>query len=142
MYLGAGPTRGDELIYVEEDRALISGDIVQKRIVPTAASPGATYGSWLAVLERLRPLAPSLVIPTHSAIGDGSLIDDEIAFITDMRDRVAALKGSGLAADDVANSLAQAFRDDYAEWAANPDWPNLTAVKGLALGLYQEAPAQ
>ncbi len=70
IYLGAGHTLGDELIYVEQDRVLISGDIVQNKVVPLAATPGATYASWLAVLDGLLPLQPAIVIPTHSATGE------------------------------------------------------------------------
>jgi glyoxylase-like metal-dependent hydrolase (beta-lactamase superfamily II) len=141
LYLGAGHTLGDELIYVEQDRVLISGDIVQKKIVPLAATPGATYASWLTVLEELSALQPAVVIPTHSAVGDGSLISEEIGFITDMRDRLAALKSSGLSADDAAARLSEAFEKQYPEWAANPDWPNVgTAygIDGFARRLYEE----
>jgi len=59
MYLGAGHTLGDELIFVEQDRVLITGDLVQKMVVPLAATPGATYASWLAVLEELSSLQPA-----------------------------------------------------------------------------------
>jgi glyoxylase-like metal-dependent hydrolase (beta-lactamase superfamily II) len=141
LHLGAGHTLGDELIYVEQDRVLITGDIVQKQVVPLAATPGATYASWLAVLEGLLPLQPAVVIPTHSDIGDGSLIATEIAFITDMRDRLAALKSSGLSADDAAARLAEDFEKHYPEWAANPDWPNVGTsygIDGFARRLYQE----
>ena len=141
MHLGAGHTLGDELIYVEQDRVLISGDIVQKKVVPLAATPGATYASWLAVLEELSSLQPALVIPTHSAVGDASLISEEIGFITDMRDRMASSKSSGLSAEDAATRLSEAFEKDYPEWAANPDWPNVATaygIDGLAKRLYEE----
>jgi glyoxylase-like metal-dependent hydrolase (beta-lactamase superfamily II) len=141
IHLGAGHTLGDELIYVEQDRVLISGDIVQNKVVPLAATPGATYASWLAVLDGLLPLEPAVVIPTHSATGDGSLISGEIAFITDMRDRLAALKSSGLSADDAAPRLAEDFEKHYPEWAANPDWPNVGTsygIDGFARRLYEE----
>src|ERR1700730_17417837 len=34
MWLGEGHTKGDELIFIEPDRTLISGDIVQNKVVP------------------------------------------------------------------------------------------------------------
>jgi hypothetical protein len=82
-----------------------------------------------------------VVIPTHSATGGGSLISEEIAFITDMRDRLAALKSSGLSADDAATRLAEDFEKHYPEWAANPDWPNVGTsygIDGFARRLYAE----
>ena len=102
---------------------------MQKKVVPFAATPGATFASWLAVLEELSSLQPALVIPTHSPVGDGSLISEEIAFITDMRDRMASSKSSGLSVEDASARLCEAFEKSYPEWAANPDWPNMaTAV--------------
>jgi glyoxylase-like metal-dependent hydrolase (beta-lactamase superfamily II) len=141
IYLGAGHTLGDELIYVEQDRALISGDIVQKKVVPIAATPGATYASWLAVLEELSSLQPALVIPTHSPVGDASLISQEIDFITDMRDRMASSKSGGMSLEDASARLSEAFEKNYPEWAANPDWPNVNTpygIEGLARRLYEE----
>jgi glyoxylase-like metal-dependent hydrolase (beta-lactamase superfamily II) len=141
MYLGAGHTLGDELIYVEQDRVLISGDIVQKKIVPIAATPGATYASWLAVLEELSSLQPALVVPTHSAVGDASLIAEEIAFITEMRDRIAASKSAGLSVEDASARLSADFEKNYPEWAANPDWPNVGTpygIDGFGKRLYEE----
>ena len=102
MHLGAGHTLDDELIYVEQGQVLITGDIAQNKPVPIAAAPGATYASWLTVLEGLSSLHPVLVIRTHSPVGDADLIPQEIAFISDMRDRLAALKSAGLSAEDAA----------------------------------------
>ena len=100
MHLGAGHTLDDELIYVEQGQVLITGDIVQNKPVPIAAAPGATYASWLTVLEGLSSLHPVLVIRTHSPVGDADLIPRSRS-ISDIRDRLAALK-SGLSAEDAA----------------------------------------
>jgi glyoxylase-like metal-dependent hydrolase (beta-lactamase superfamily II) len=138
MYLGAGHTLGDELIYVEQDRVLISGDIVQKKVVPFAATPGATYASWLAVLEELSALQPALIIPTHSPVGDASLIAEDIDFITDMRARMGSSKSSGLSVEDASARLSEEFEKHYPEWAANPDWRNMVTLQNLAKRLYEE----
>ena len=64
MFLGAGHTASDELIFVDPDRALITGDIVQNKVVPSVASSGGSFTSWLTVLDKLVPLQPRVVIPT------------------------------------------------------------------------------
>ena len=92
MFLGAGHTASDELIFVDPDRALITGDIVQNKVVPSVASSGGSFASWLTVLDKLVPLQPRIVIPTHSKVGDASLITSEAAFIRDMQGRASALK--------------------------------------------------
>lgn len=138
MFLGAGHTASDELIFVEPDRALITGDIVQNKVVPGVAASGGSFASWLTVLDKLVPLQPRYVIPTHSKVGDASLITAEAAFIREMQKRVAALKRSGVPAPDAVKQLTDVFKTNYPEWAANTDWPNLNSMTGLVNRLYAE----
>ncbi len=139
MFLGAGHTASDELIYVEPDRALITGDIVQNKVVPSVASTGGSFRSWLNVLDQLAKLDVRIVVPTHSKAGDGSLIRAEAAFIRDMQSRVAELKKSGVPSADAAKRLTEVFGMNYPEWAANTDWPNVNSMTGFVNRLYQEA---
>ena len=139
MFLGAGHTASDELILVDPDRALITGDIVQNKVVPSVASSGGSFASWLTVLDKLAPLQPKIVVPTHSKVGDGSLIASESAFIRDMQTRVAALKRSGVSAADAAKRLTDVFRMNYPEWVGNTDWPNVNSMTGMVTRLYAEA---
>jgi glyoxylase-like metal-dependent hydrolase (beta-lactamase superfamily II) len=138
MFLGAGHTASDELIFVEPDKALITGDIVQNKVVPSVASSGGSFLSWLTVLEKLGPLQPRIVVPTHSKVGDASLIVAEAAFIRDMLARVAVLKHSGVPAAEAASRLTAVFQTNYPEWAANTDWPNVNSMTGFVTRLYAE----
>lgn len=138
MFLGAGHTASDELIFVDPDRTLITGDIVQNKVVPAVASSGGSFASWLTVLDKLVPLQPRVVVPTHSKVGDASLITAEAAFIRDMQGRAAALKSSGVSAADAATRLTEVFKTNYPEWVANTDWPNLNSMTGLVNRLYAE----
>lgn len=138
MFLGAGHTASDELILVDPDRALITGDIVQNKVVPSVASTGGSFSSWLTVLDKLVPLQPRIVIPTHSKVGDASLITSEAAFIRDMQGRAAVLKRSGASAAEAVTKLTEVFKTNYPEWAANPDWPNLNSMTGFVNRLYAE----
>jgi glyoxylase-like metal-dependent hydrolase (beta-lactamase superfamily II) len=139
MFLGAGHTASDELIFVEPDRALITGDIVQNKVAPSVASTGGSFSSWVMVLDKLVPLQPRIVVPTHSKVGDGSLITAEAAFIRDFQKRVADLKKMGVSQTDTAMRLTEYFRTSYPEWVANTDWPNLNNMSGFINRLYQEA---
>jgi glyoxylase-like metal-dependent hydrolase (beta-lactamase superfamily II) len=138
MFLGAGHTASDELIFVEPDRALISGDIVQNKVVPSVASSGGSFTSWLTVLDKLVSLQPRVVVPTHSKVGDASLITAEAAFIRDMQARAAALKRSGVSANEAATRLTEVFKMNYPDWAANTDWPNVNSMAGFVNRLYSE----
>jgi len=113
---------------------------VQNKVVPSVASSGGSFASWLTVLDKLAPLRPRIVIPTHSKVGDASLITAEAAFIRDMQSRAAALKRSGVSAAQAAMQLTDVFKTNYPEWAANTDWPNVNSITGLVNRLYQEIP--
>jgi glyoxylase-like metal-dependent hydrolase (beta-lactamase superfamily II) len=63
LWFGGAHTKGDELIFVEPDRTLISGDVVQNKAVPNIFREGGTPLSWLAVLDKIAPLNPVRVLP-------------------------------------------------------------------------------
>jgi hypothetical protein len=79
-----------------------------------------------------------VVVPTHSKVGDASLITAEAAFIRDMQSRAAALKRSGISAAEAATRLTEVFKTNYPEWAANADWPNVNSMTGFVNRLYAE----
>jgi hypothetical protein len=69
---------------VEPDRTLISGDVVQNKIVPGIFRDGGTpelacRPGQVAALNALH------VLPDHSAPGDGSMVALEKKFISDLR---------------------------------------------------------
>ncbi|HEY1238973.1 MAG TPA: MBL fold metallo-hydrolase [Bryobacteraceae bacterium] len=139
MWLGAAHTKGDQLVFVEPDRTLITGDVVQNKVVPGVAGEGGSFASWLTVLDKLELLKPLHVVPDHSRPGDGTLIAAERAFMLDMRSRALAYKKQGLSAADAGKRLADDFKANYPAWAANPDWPNLNSINGFAQRVYAEA---
>jgi len=118
LWLGAGHTKGDELIFVEPDSTLIAGDIVQDKIVPRVNRGEGTPQGWLAILDKIAPLKPRYVIPDHGALGDGSLIAKQRAFIVDLQARAVALKRQGVSADDAGKQLTAEFKAKYPEWAS------------------------
>src|SRR5579862_9581537 len=117
LWFGGAHTKGDELIFVEPDRTLVSGDVVQNKTVPNIAADGGTPASWLAVLDKIAALNVLHVLPDHSNPGDGSLVAMEKKFIGDLRSSALDLKKKGMSADDAAKQLAVDFKAKY------PDWP-------------------
>jgi glyoxylase-like metal-dependent hydrolase (beta-lactamase superfamily II) len=118
LWFGGAHTKGDELIFVEPGRTLISGDVVQNKTVPNIAADGGTPASWLAVLDKIAALNALHVLPDHSAPGDGSLVVQEKAFMTDLRTRALALKKQGVSADDAGKQLSTDLKAKYADWPA------------------------
>jgi len=56
LWFGGAHTQGDALTFVEPDRTLVSGDVVQNKIVPNIFGDGGTPSSWLAVLDKMMAL--------------------------------------------------------------------------------------
>jgi len=132
MWLGPGHTQGDELIFVEEDSALISGDIVQDKLVPNLPGATASFKGWLALLDQLEPLHPRYILPDHGAFGDGSLIGKQRAFMLDVQSRALALKAQGVSADDAGKQIQTEFAARY------KDWTNLNPLPNLVRRIYAE----
>jgi len=116
LWFGEAHTKGDELAFVEPDRTLISGDVVQNKTVPSIFGDGGTPGSWLAVLDKVAALNALHVLPDHSAPGDGSLVTQEKAFISDLRTRALTLKKQGVTADAGGKQLSTELKAKYADW--------------------------
>ena len=116
MWWGPAHTQGDELIFVEQDSVLIPGDIVQDKIVPNMPNADASVKNWLSILDRLEPLQPRLVLPDHGALGDGSLIAKERAFLLELQSRSLELKRAGKSADEAAAIVTAEFKKKYADW--------------------------
>jgi glyoxylase-like metal-dependent hydrolase (beta-lactamase superfamily II) len=131
LWFGGAHTKGDELTFVEPDRTLISGDVVQNKVVPNIFGDGGTPSSWLTVLDKVATLNALHVLPDHSAPGDGSMVAAEKKFISDLRNGALELKKKGVPADDAAKQLAVELKAKY------PDWPNMN-VAGFVRSIYAE----
>ena len=131
LWFGGAHTKGDELTFVEPDGTLVSGDVVQNKVVPNIFGDGGTPSSWIAVLDKILTLHVRYVLPDHSAPGDGSLVAAERNFIDDLRTRVLALKQQGVSADDAGKQLSTEFKTKYS------DWPNMN-VAGFVRSIYAE----
>src|SRR3984885_1101172 len=47
LWYGGAHTKGDELTFVEPDRTLVSGDVVQNKTMPNIFGDGGTPATWL-----------------------------------------------------------------------------------------------
>ena len=86
------------------------------KIVPNIPSADASVKGWLAILDQLEPLKPRFVVPDHGALGDGSLIGKERAFLGDLQTRSLELKRKGKSADEAASIITAEFKTKYPDW--------------------------
>lgn len=131
LWFGGAHTKGDELTFVEPDRTLISGDVVQNKTIPNIFGDGGTPASWLAVLGKVAALNADQVLPDHSAPGDGSLVAAETNLISEIRTRALALKRQGASAEDAGKQVSDYLKTQH------PQWSN-TDASGFVKKVYEE----
>jgi len=134
-WFGAAHTKGDELVMVEPDSVLYSGDVVQNKAGAYFYCAECTPGKWLNVLEQVAQLHPMIVVPDHSPPGDGSLIASERAFILELQTRASALKKEGKPEADVERILTPEIEAKYQGWSG------LNHIQDAVARAYAEAGA-
>jgi glyoxylase-like metal-dependent hydrolase (beta-lactamase superfamily II) len=134
FWLGQAHTKGDEMIEVKPDSALISGDIVQNKMVPNLPDDNASMKGWVDILSQLRPMKFKYIVPDHGALGDGSLIEADFQFFSQLQKRALELKKQGKSADEVGQTLLTEFKAKFS------DWPNLSAIPNVVKHVYSENP--
>jgi glyoxylase-like metal-dependent hydrolase (beta-lactamase superfamily II) len=133
MWLGPAHTRGDELTLVEPDSTLLPGDIVENKLVPSMPNADSSVKGWLSILAQLEPLHPQHIVPDHGALGDGALIAEERAFLSNLQTRALELKHKGVSADDAGKQLTTELKAKY------PDWESMGPVANVVRRVYAES---
>lgn len=125
-------TRGDTMIFVEEDRVLFTGDVVMSQRF-LAAQNTSSISLWLSTLDELTSLAPSTVVPSHGKIGDATLIARDRAFLQAVQSRVGELKRAGKSSDEAVAAVVADIAPTY------PEWGNPSGAAAAARAAYAEA---
>jgi glyoxylase-like metal-dependent hydrolase (beta-lactamase superfamily II) len=129
--MGANHTIGDTIVWIESDRVLFSGDIAM-RAQPVFASPQSSRRQWLASLDRLDALKPSIIVPSHGPTGDGTaFISGYRAYLVEIRDRTEAEKRAGRTVDQAVEAVTAAFGSRA---------PDKGRLAGAIRAAYAEAP--
>ena len=123
--VGLAHTRGDQVVFLPEQRVLFTGDLVENRFFPIFPwfppdDTDVNGTTWIEVLRQLEALEPEVVVPGHGEVGDARLIADVRSYLEDVGARVQrASAGRGL--EEVKSELEPEIRASYATWDA-PEW--------------------
>jgi glyoxylase-like metal-dependent hydrolase (beta-lactamase superfamily II) len=128
---GPTHTRGDTMVFVEEDKVLYAGDVVMPR-VPVAFGQTASAKTWEEVLARLTPLGAVAVVPAHGPHGTGAMIAEQREAFAWLRSHVQEQKASGKSVDDAVKALTPEFEK------AHPGWTNTNRAGAIIRGMYAE----
>jgi glyoxylase-like metal-dependent hydrolase (beta-lactamase superfamily II) len=118
---GLAHTRGDQVVFLPEERILFTGDLVESRcfaIFPYFPPDDADVDGdrWIAVLEELEKLDPKIVVPGHGEVGDVSVIATAREYITQLREETRRLKAEGVGEEEVVERLDRHFRELHPDW--------------------------
>ena len=131
--LGPGHTRGDTVVFVEQDRVLFSGDLAMSGLFPAFATPQSSARTWITSLDDLAKLKPRTVIGAHYPVGDASMIGDYRGYLAALQARVIQLKKEGKSSDDTAVQVREEFAKKY------PDWAQPIRIHPAATVIYRES---
>jgi len=119
MWFGGTHTNGDTLIFIEGDNVMFAGDVIMNRRFLGFNSQSSSVRAWLNSLDKVEPLHPTIIVPSHGEMGNGSLIELNRSYLKALQARVAELKHDGKTVDQVAETAAAEFKSKYPEWTGN-----------------------
>ncbi len=133
LMVGPTHTRGDTAFFVEDDGVLFSGDVVMNNSF-LAASQISSVTAWLAAFDGFEAMNPSMIVPAHGKVGDGSLISLHRMVMLSIQARARELKAQGQSADETANTVRMELQARY------PTWGRVNGVASAARAAYAEGP--
>ncbi|MEU5344191.1 MULTISPECIES: MBL fold metallo-hydrolase [unclassified Streptomyces] len=130
IHVGPAHTRGDTAVWVPRSRVLFCGDLVMNGVTPFCLM-GSVSGS-LRVLEQLRGLGATTVVPGHGEVGGPEILDACEGYLR----WIQRLAAEGLAEARTPREVATTV--EWREWGALLDRerivPNLVRAYAEARG--------
>jgi glyoxylase-like metal-dependent hydrolase (beta-lactamase superfamily II) len=119
LQLGRGHTKGDTVVWLPQDRVLLSGDLVEFDATPYAGD--AYFKDWPQTLENVAALKPIALVPGR---GPALLGEEQVAtglkatgdFIADVRTSVEAGVAAGKDLNAVYKDTFAKLKPKYGHW--------------------------
>ncbi|MCG7210097.1 MBL fold metallo-hydrolase [Streptomyces arenae] len=119
---GAAHTHGDQTVLVDNS-VLFSGDLAVTRMFPIVPymmhgphDTDADGNNWIDILDQLLALEPRIVIPGHGEVTDATVLHEDRAYLTYIRDRAAELKTTGVPFEEAVAQLGQEAGTRWKDW--------------------------
>lgn len=119
LQLGRGHTKGDTVVWLPQERTLLSGDLVEFDATPYAGD--AYFKDWPQTLDNLAALKPKALVP-----GRGAALTTEAdvakglagtrGFIADVYANVSAAASAGKDLKAVYKEVYQKLKPKYGQW--------------------------
>ncbi|MBS1879432.1 MAG: MBL fold metallo-hydrolase [Actinobacteria bacterium] len=119
--VGPAHTRGDQLIWLPQERVLFAGDLIENAFFPILPDPDANGVWWLEALDRIAALEPETVVGGHGAVGGPELIEAFREYLERVRDRNAELEAAGTESGEIVTTIEAEVLERYDGWG-NEVW--------------------
>lgn len=123
---GRAHTNGDQVVFLEEDRILFSGDLAEEAtfpIFPWFPPDDADIDAegWVRALDGCLALDPAIVVPGHGEVGDARILRDVRAYILAIDAKVAQARAKGFEGETLLAELRPQVLAEHPDWHF-PEW--------------------
>jgi glyoxylase-like metal-dependent hydrolase (beta-lactamase superfamily II) len=119
LQLGRGHTKGDTVVWLPEDRVLLSGDLVEFDATPYAGD--AYFKDWPQTLDNIAKLKPRALVPGRgpALVGEDQVargLESTRAFVSDLYASVKAGAAAGQDLKQVYRDTVARLKPKYGQW--------------------------
>ena len=114
LYHGKGHTDGDTIIYIDELRTVITGDLVFNKKIPYMAD--AYIDEWIESLKYIELLKNETVIPGHGAIGGRPTVIAMKHYLLDLKGLVLQQLNDNKSLEETQKAVEPILREKYKDW--------------------------
>ena len=122
LYHGKGHTNCDTIIFIDQLRTVITGDLVFNKTIPYMAD--AYIEEWIESLKYIQFLKNETVIPGHGQIGGRPTVIAMKHYLLDLKDNVLQQLKDKKSLEETQNAVEPILRKKY------KDWKQLDGIKG------------
>jgi glyoxylase-like metal-dependent hydrolase (beta-lactamase superfamily II) len=120
-HFGPAHTRGDQVVFLPQERVLFTGDLVEERFFCIMPDGDTRPSRWVSQLERIRGWNPKVVVPGHGALGGPEEIDVVLGSLLDVRKAIRDMHATGASLQAIVARLEPETLARYPNWG-NRDW--------------------
>lgn len=118
MQLGRGHTKGDTVVWLPQEKVLLSGDLVEYGATPYAGD--AYFQDWPATLDAIAALEPKLVPGRGAALKTPREVADGLAgtraFVSELYAKVKAGAAAGRDLNAIYKETYAALKPTFGDW--------------------------
>ena len=132
--VGPAHSRGDQIVFLPQERVLFTGDLVEDRFYPIFPfvppyDVDLDGNNWIKVIEDLQRLDPKIVVPGHGELGDAGLLATTREYLTLLRSETKRLASEGRDAGASIAAISAEMHARYPDWDTSEPWRVATGVQ-------------